>query len=221
MATWKPMSVFQETYLHGLARLSLVKSILTWPCTICSIYSHSRFPRFLETRKPVKTSENQKLNTHTTWPDFYDGPLVMVQPGSLQSLTSMRQPSFSLAGTLWSRGCTSPTSVCCDNFKEPRILIQFQSHLSWINKVFIKDKRKCSHFIYVDQVDDAWQTNTLPILKYDDHHNSSPQINCTVLFQHQYHPPPPSFIIVHISSIISQNSCIYLTMMDTTHRQYI
>jgi len=49
------MSVFQETCLQGLARLSLVKSILTWPFTICSIYSHSRFPKFPE---PVKTSEN-------------------------------------------------------------------------------------------------------------------------------------------------------------------
>ena len=58
------MSVFQETCLQGLARLSLVKSILTWPFTICSIYSHSRFPKFLETRKLVKTGKNQKLNYH-------------------------------------------------------------------------------------------------------------------------------------------------------------
>jgi len=58
------MSVFQETSLQGLARLSLVKSILTWPFTICSIYSHSKFPKFLETRKLVKTSENWKLNCH-------------------------------------------------------------------------------------------------------------------------------------------------------------
>jgi len=64
MATWKPMSVFQETCLQGLARLSLVKSILTWPFTICSIYYHSRFPKFPETRKLVKTSENRKLNCH-------------------------------------------------------------------------------------------------------------------------------------------------------------
>jgi len=64
VATWKPMSVFQETCLQGLARLSLVKSILTWPFTICSIYSHSRFPKFLETRKPVKTVKNWKLNCH-------------------------------------------------------------------------------------------------------------------------------------------------------------
>ena len=31
---------------------------------MCSIYSHSRFPKFPETRKLVKTGENQKLNCH-------------------------------------------------------------------------------------------------------------------------------------------------------------
>ena len=66
-----------------------------------------------------------------------------------------------------------------DNFKESIAILPEE------DKVFIKDEGKHSgQFIYADQVYDARQTNTLPILNHDDHCNSSPRINCMVPFQH-------------------------------------
>ena len=55
-----------------------------------------------------------------------------------------------------------------DNFKESIAILPEKDN------AFIKDECKHGRFIYADQVYNARQSNTLPILNHDDHRNSSP-----------------------------------------------
>ena len=88
-----------------------------------------------------------------------------------------------------------------NNFKESIAILPEEE------KAFIKDESKHGRFIYADQVYDARQTNTLPILNHDDHRNSSPRINRRIPFQPQNNSPPPPFIIPSLtlpsSSLVS------------------
>ena len=64
VATWKPMSILQETYLQGLTKLSLGKLIPDLTLYLLLYIFPLKVSRFPRTEETGKTGKNRKLNWH-------------------------------------------------------------------------------------------------------------------------------------------------------------